>query len=133
MSHATNLQSVLERCQDMTPGPWAWSTSNSHKQLGQCPRPTVWNGAVLSACAPYGVDVGQGDMEAISALPDLVDASRAMATQNERLRDALAQIATGPPPVSTLLEGNDPVWREAYRNLQRIARIALRDPEGGDA
>lgn len=44
----------------------------------------------------------------------------------KRLRAALEQIESGLPTGSTLLYARDPLWRDAYRELQRIARLAMK-------
>lgn len=44
----------------------------------------------------------------------------------KRLRAALEQIESGLPAGSTLLHASDPLWRDAYRELQRIARLAMK-------
>ncbi|MEO3479358.1 hypothetical protein AAFO90_16950 [Phaeobacter sp. CAU 1743] len=44
----------------------------------------------------------------------------------QRLRAALQEIENGLPTGSSLLDGRDPLWRDAYRELQRIARLALK-------
>lgn len=44
----------------------------------------------------------------------------------QRLRVALQEIEDGLPAGTVLLDGRDPIWRDAYRELQRIARLAMR-------
>jgi hypothetical protein len=39
--------------------------------------------------------------------------------------EALKKIETGLPVGSSLFDGKNPLWRDAYRDLQRIARITL--------
>ncbi len=45
--------------------------------------------------------------------------------ENARMLEALGEIRDGLPTGSTLLDCRDPLWRDAYRELQRIARAAL--------
>lgn len=61
----------------------------------------------------------------MSALADLADA---LAQENERLRSALERIRDMNPSVVTVMV--DGLWRDACRDLQRIARIALPLGEG---
>jgi hypothetical protein len=45
--------------------------------------------------------------------------------ENARLVEALGKIEAGLPAGSSLVSGDNPLWRDAYRDLQRIARAAL--------
>jgi hypothetical protein len=44
--------------------------------------------------------------------------------------EALKKIETGLPVGSSLFDGKNPLWRDAYRDLQRIARITLAELKG---
>ena len=46
--------------------------------------------------------------------------------------EALKKIETGLPVGSSLFDGKNPLWRDAYRDLQRIARITLAELKGED-
>ena len=46
--------------------------------------------------------------------------------------EALKKIETGLPVGSSLFDGKNPLWRDAYRDLQRIARITLAEMKGED-
>lgn len=43
----------------------------------------------------------------------------------DALAEALGQIEAGLPAGSSLTDEKHPLWRSAYRDLQRIARLAL--------
>ena len=44
--------------------------------------------------------------------------------------EALKKIETGLPVGSSLFDGKNPLWRDAYRDLQRIARITIAELKG---
>jgi hypothetical protein len=44
---------------------------------------------------------------------------------------ALRSIESGLPAGSTLIDGANPFWRDAYKDLQRIARAAIAKATGG--
>jgi uncharacterized small protein (DUF1192 family) len=50
----------------------------------------------------------------------------------KKMKAALEKIESGHPAGSSLINAENPFWRDAYRKLQRIARIALHeDKENG--
>lgn len=60
------------------------------------------------------------------AIADCLDGlTDQIATENDRLRAALTEIRDAHPTVVSWSQMNDGTWREACRDLQRIARTAL--------
>jgi hypothetical protein len=44
--------------------------------------------------------------------------------------EALEKIEAGLPAGSSLFDGKNPLWRDAYRDLQRVARATLAELKG---
>jgi hypothetical protein len=47
-----------------------------------------------------------------------------------RAVEALEKIEAGLPAGSSLFDGKNPLWRDAYRDLQRVARATLAELNG---
>lgn len=68
-------------------------------------------------------------LRGLAAAYDIPDCAEAADTitrleaEVARMDAALLQIESGLPAGSTLVDGKHALWRDAYRDLQRIARI----------
>ena len=71
------------------------------------------------------------DARLIAAAPETAAERDRLKEVNAELLAALRNIESGLPAGSTLIDGANPLWRDAHRDLQRIARAAIAKATGG--
>ena len=69
---------------------------------------------------PFGTETSERNL-----MSDAADDITRLKAEVERKDAALQKIESGLPAGSTLTDGKHAMWRDAYRELQRITRAAL--------
>jgi hypothetical protein len=75
---------------------------------------------------------GNGDWVSFQDYKEQSDRIEELQAKLAKAVEALKKIETGLPVGSSLFDGKNPLWRDAYRDLQRIARITLAELKGED-